>query len=175
MQMDMKDIPVYRHSAEYADEHGELEIYRESRKANMECRSCIESALHANYRDNSLDTKNIVGQLGPNFGLERLSYVIANTIRLKKHDGRISEANKAWTDSVPVAEDKTEWGDDRNLSFIIDRVNPGLLDLLADRVRKETEKETVRKPSILEKIHRPAADVAAGQRNIVSPDRETSL
>ncbi len=175
MPMDMKDIPVYRHSAEYADEHGELEIYRESRKANVECRSFIESALHANYRDNSLDTETALCQLGQKFSMERLSYVIANTVRLKKHDGRISGANKAWADSVSVAEDRSEWGDDRNLSFIIDRVNPGLLDLLADRIRKEPEKEAVRKPSILEKIRRPAADVAAGQRNSVSPDRETSL
>lgn len=147
----IKDIPVYRHSAEYAIQHGELEAYRESFNANMACRRAIEKAIGDNYRDNRLDTKTTSVQLGQKFGMERVSYVLANTIRLKNHDGRISNENKNWASTILVAEDKSEWGDNRNLSFIVDGTHPGLVDLMANQVRKDLAQE--KKPSVLEKLH----------------------
>lgn len=36
----MKNIPVYRHSAAYAVEHGELEAYKTSRVAGVACPGC---------------------------------------------------------------------------------------------------------------------------------------
>ena len=104
------------------------------------CGPCVREIpdlerLYENYKDNRLDTKNNSVQLGQNFTMERVAYVLANTIQIKSHDGRISDANKAWAASVQVAEDKSEWGDNRNLGFLVDRVNPGLLDLLANQVR----------------------------------------
>ena len=42
----MKDTtPVYFHSGAYAQEHGELDQYRASRKANMACKEAIEQAI----------------------------------------------------------------------------------------------------------------------------------
>ncbi len=156
----IKEIPVYRHSAEYAIQHGEIEAYRDSFKANMDCRDAIEKAIGDNYRDNRLDSKNISVQLGQNFGMERVSYVLANTIRCKDHDGRISDGNKKWAATVPVAEDRSEWGDNRNLRFIVDRTNPGLVDLLVNQVRKDLTKEQEageKKPSVLEKLQKSRA------------------
>lgn len=40
----MKNIPVYRHSAAYAVEHGELEAYKTSRVAGVACRDAIEKS-----------------------------------------------------------------------------------------------------------------------------------
>ncbi len=37
----LKDIPVYRHAAEYAIQHGENEAYRDSYKANVDGREAI--------------------------------------------------------------------------------------------------------------------------------------
>ena len=133
--IDYKAVPLYRHSAEYAIAHDELALYRESYKANKACSSEIEKTIHENYKDNRLDVKNNSVQLGQNFTMERVAYVQANTIQVKNHDGRISNVNKAWAASVQVAEDKSEWGDNRNLGFLVDRINPGLLDLLANQVR----------------------------------------
>ena len=48
----MKSIPVYRHSAAYAVEHGELEAYKTSRVAGVACRDAIEKAVAKHYRDN---------------------------------------------------------------------------------------------------------------------------
>ena len=53
----MKDTtPIYFHSATYAYEHGELDQYHASHKANIACREAIEQAITDNYRDNRLGT-----------------------------------------------------------------------------------------------------------------------
>ena len=156
----IKEIPVYRHSAEYAIQHGEIEAYRDSFKANMDCRDAIEKAIGDNYRDNRLDSRTTSVQLGQKFGMERVSYVLANTIQCKNHDGRISDGNKKWASTVPLAEDRSEWGENRNLRFVVDRTNPGLVDLLVNQVRKDLTQEKAapeKKPSILEKLQKAQA------------------
>ena len=162
----IKEIPVYRHSAEYAIQHGEIEAYRDSFKANMDCRDAIEKAIRDNYRDNRLDTKTTSVQLGQNFGMERVRYVLANTIRCKDHDGRISDGNKRWAATVSVAEDRSEWGDNRNLRFIVDKTNPGLVDLLVNQVRKDLAKEQEageKKPSVIEKLQKSRAAISSAE------------
>ena len=173
--LDKNIIPVYRHSAEYAAQHGELEVYRDSFRANMACREAIEKAISDNYRDNRFDSKKTSVQLGQKFGMERVGYVLANTIQHKNHDGRITDSNKKWAATIPVAEDKSEWGDDRNLSFIVDKTNPGLVDLLTNQVRKESAKEKSdleEKPSILEKLHKPMTNFSSKH---IEKDKEPEL
>ncbi len=153
--LQMKSVPVYRHSEEYAIQHDEIEAYMESVRANIECRDAIDKTVYENYRDYCLDSRTAAAQLVQWFGLERVSYVLASTIQFKNDDGRISERNKKWAETIPVAEDKSEFGDNRNLSFLVDRTHPGLVDLLATQVRKELEREKAipeRKPSVLEKL-----------------------
>lgn len=152
--------PVYRQSAAYAREHGELDAYRASSKANMQCKEAIVDAIYANYHDNRLDTKTTLAQLAPKFGLDRVSYLLAVTVQFKNHDGRFSDANKAWAKSVPVMPNGTEWGNDRNVYFVVDQAHPGLVDLLVTQVRKELAQEKEqpeKKPSILEKIQKTSA------------------
>ena len=152
--------PVYRQSAAYAREHGELDAYRASNKANMQCKDAIVDAIYNNYHDNRLDTKTTLAQLAPKFGLDRISYLLAVTVQFKDHDGRFSDANKAWGKSVPVIPNGTEWGNDRNVYLVVDQAHPGLVDLLVTQVRKELAQEKeqpTKKPSILEKIQKTSA------------------
>ena len=156
--------PVYRQSAAYAREHGELDAYRASNKANMQCKEAIVEAIHNNYQDKRLDTKNICAQLGHNFGMERVSYLLAVTVQFKDHDGRFSDANKAWAKTVPIVPNSTEWGDDRSVYLVVDQAHPGLVDLLVTQVRKELAQEKEqpeKKPSILEKIKNTSVKEAA--------------
>lgn len=90
----MKNIPVYRHSAAYAVEHGELEAYKMSRVAGVACRDAIEKAVAKHYRDNCLN-KAGAREVIDEFGKERVMTVLAITIRDKLYDGRFSSANKA--------------------------------------------------------------------------------
>ena len=74
-------IPVYKQSAEYAIEHDELPVYRESFRVNMACRDALESAIHESYHDYCLDTGKAAAQVAAQFGMERVAYVLANTVR----------------------------------------------------------------------------------------------
>ena len=94
------NIPVYKQSAEYAIEHDELPAYRESFRVNMACRDALESAIHESYHDYCLDTGKAAAQVAAQFGMERVAYVLANTVRAFDHDGRISRDNKAWAQTV---------------------------------------------------------------------------
>ena len=152
--------PVYRQSAAYAREHGELDAYRASNKANMQCKDAIVDAIYNNYHDNRLDTKTTLAQLAPKFGLDRISYLLAVTVQFKDHDGRFSDTNKAWAKSVPVIPNGTEWGNDRNVYLVVDQAHPGLVDLLVTQVRKalaQEKEQPTKKPSILEKIQKTSA------------------
>ena len=40
-----RELPVYRHPAAYAREHGELDQYRASRRANIACKEAIEASI----------------------------------------------------------------------------------------------------------------------------------
>ena len=48
-------LPVYPQTAAYAREHGELETYRASHRANVDCKNAIEDAISAHYKDNRLN------------------------------------------------------------------------------------------------------------------------
>lgn len=139
MEKKIGDLPVYQHSAGYAQEHGELEAYRASHEANVACWDMIETAIAENYRDNRL-CEGAVAQVVEQFGYERLLYVLANTVKEKENDGRISQSNREWAKAIPVAEDKDAWNQNHNRYFIVDRCNPGLVDLFIKQIRKEYQK-----------------------------------
>ena len=85
-----KGTPVYRHDAAYAREHDELPLYRESYQANIACKEAIEKAIADNYGNNRLNSQAVMETLSAEFSMERIQYVLANTVQQKKEDGRIS-------------------------------------------------------------------------------------
>ena len=96
-----RELPVYRYPGGYAYEHGELEQYRASRKANVACAEAIDAAISEHYRDDCLG-REAVSQVVEQFGYDRMLYVLANTVRHKEQDGRISRDNKTWARTIPV-------------------------------------------------------------------------
>ena len=132
----MDKTKLYQHSGDYAREHNELEEYRASCKANIACKETIETAIRDNYHNNCLG-KDAVKQVTDQFGYDRTLYVLAETVREKDWDGRISRDNKDWAKTVPVSEDKDTWGNNRNLYFVVDSVNPGLTNIFINQARHE--------------------------------------
>ena len=132
-----RDLPVYKYPGEYAREHGELELYRASGKANIACKEAIESAVNGHYNNNCLDTKAAVREVVERFGYERMLYVLAVTVREKEWDGRISHANKNWARTVPIFEDKDGFGLDRNTAFVVGKCHPALTDMFVTEARHE--------------------------------------
>jgi len=128
----MVDIPVYREYANYAYEAGEMDAYRASRDANMACRDAIEEAISANYGNNRLASKSAVESVLEQFSPERVEYVLANSIQQKEHDGRIHHSLKEWAKDIQVCPDHAQY-------CIVDKVNPGLLDLFAKEFNRQMD------------------------------------
>ncbi len=134
-----KDTPVYRHDGTYACEHNELPQYRTSNQANIACKEAIEKAIENNYRDNRLNSHAVMEAVRADFSMDRISYVLANTVQFKDWDGRISHVNKEWAKTIPVVPNPDSWGGDRNCYFVVDQVHTGLVDLFVTHFRKELE------------------------------------
>lgn len=132
----MDKTPVYKYPATYAREHDELPLYRASNKANIACKEAIEQAIVDHYHDNRLNP-GAVKQVVEQFDYDRVFYVLANTVRQKDWDGRISDDNKAWARTIPVFENPDAWGQDRNCYFVVDRPHTGLTDLFIKQARHE--------------------------------------
>ena len=157
----MKDTTqIYFHSAAYAHEHGELDQYHASHRANIACKEAIEQAIADNYRDNRLG-RACVQQVLQQFDPDRIFYVLANTVQQKDYDGRISRDNKAWAQTIQVCEDKDGFGHDRNVYFIVDRCNPGLTDLFLAQARRECVQAQEQKPSVRDSLNKSAGQQAA--------------
>lgn len=140
-RLELLNAPVYPYPAAYAREHGELEQYRLSNKANVACKEALETAISGNYRNNCLDCASVFKQVSESFSRDRIVFVLANTVREKDWDGRLSHENKAWAKTVPVFEDKDHFGTNRNCYFVVDQAHTGLVDLFVTHMRKELAKE----------------------------------
>ena len=126
------EVPIYRETANYAYEAGEMDAYRASLAANEECRRAIEAAISSNYADNRLDADAAVKSVLEQFSPERVRYVLANTIQQKDFDGRIPQPLKEWAKSVEVCPENAS-------RFLVDKPNPGLTALFVDAFRQQTE------------------------------------
>lgn len=161
--MDEKKIskytPVYRHSAEYSFEHGEDAAYRDSFRANITCKNALEKAINDGYSNNTLNAKSALEAVRADFSMERIEYVLANTIQQKPWDGRISRSNKEWANNIAVAKDVDSWDRDRTRQFTVDQPHTGLVNIFVNEFRKEREAE--KKPSILAKLKTPAPSKTA--------------
>ena len=144
----LRETPVYPFPASYAQEHGELEQYRASSRANIACKEAIESAIREYYHDDRLDSQ-AAAQVVEAFGLDRTLYVLANTVQQKDWDGRISPGNKAWAKTIPIHVNPDAWVADRNTSFVVNS-HPGLINLFLSTVRQEycQKQEKAHKPSV---------------------------
>lgn len=134
-----KETPVYTHDGAYAREHDELLQYRDSYRANIACKDAIDKAIEDSYRDSRLSSCEVMKAVGTEFSMERISYVLANTVQFKEYDGRISHANKQWAKTIPVAPNADSWGGDRNCYFVLDS-HSGLIDLFVNYFRKQADK-----------------------------------
>lgn len=143
----LRKLPVYVHSASYAKEHGETSQYKNSHYANIDCKDAIEDAISKHYSNNRLDGF-CVHEVVDCFGVERVAFVLANTVQDKDWDGRISKGNKEWAEKILIPDDPTAWGGKRNHEYVCFRTHPGLIDLFVSRFRKEQLIATEERPSV---------------------------
>ncbi len=154
----MSEAPIYRETANYAYEAGELEAYRASFAANEKCRDAIEAAITSNYGDNRLDADAAVKSVLEQFSPERVRYILANTIQQKDFDGRIPQPLKEWAKSVEVCPENAT-------RFVVDKANPGLTALFVDAFRQQTEPQ---KDVLSEKAEERDPEVVAWENDEIT-------
>ena len=127
-------LPVYQQTLQYAMEHGAADDYLDSRKLNIDCKKAIEETIREHFDGMRLSLEDSGGVL-EQFGAERVSYVLANTLRHLSEDGRFSRDNRAWADGIEVTEN-IHRGMDMNLDYLVNS-HPAVLDGYIHLVRGE--------------------------------------
>ena len=133
---DYSDVPVYYEPFSYAKENDEVDLYRTSYRLNSECKQAIHEAIADNY-DGMYLGDGAVDQVVRQYGMERVGYILANTLHHKSYDGRFSHSNKEWSEQVSTPEHNAD-----RMTFRTDWVvdsHPAVLDGFVTMFRKELE------------------------------------
>ena len=138
----MKEL--YPYSINYAVQNNEISLYRESLKENIRCSSTIAKEINENYDGKRLDSERAVEAVLNEFEIDRISYVLANTIKSSMWDGRYSQYNKLWAIGVSTV-------DDSNSHKYKISVHPGLIDLFANKLQ-----EVIRNTQLENSIQQPS-------------------
>lgn len=131
-------IPLYRNSMRDAMEASgtaEIQKWKESLDENIRCARFIEDRINTQY-DGSRLSGDIARDSFEEFGMDRTNWVLANTVQLKDYDGRFSRQSKAWAQSFFIPRPFESRERDRNVDYLIDKVNPGLVDMVIRDARK---------------------------------------
>ena len=120
----------------YAKENDEVDLYCASYRLNSECKQAIHEAIADNY-DGMYLGDGAVDQVVRQYGMERVGYILANTLHHKSYDGRFSPGNKEWAEQVSTPEHNAD-----RMTFRTDWVvdsHPAILDGFVTMFRKELE------------------------------------
>ncbi len=125
-----KHPDLYRNSSTEAKEMDELDLWRASHQANMDCKRAIEEAVRAGFDGMHLSLDCAKGVIAE-YGYHRVQYVLAVTLREKSYDGRFSATNRAWFGGVRIPHDENY-----NYQLVVNS-HPTVLDGFMDEFRQE--------------------------------------
>ena len=107
-----------------------------SYRLNSECKQAIHEAIADNY-DGMYLGDGAVDQVVRQYGMERVGYILANTLHHKSYDGRFSHGNKEWAEQVSTPEHNAG-----RMTFRADWVvdsHPAILDGFVTMFREELD------------------------------------
>lgn len=145
-----EEPPVYRHTADYAMEHGEIREYNLSYRANEKWKKAIQQAISRHYDGSRLRVDEAVKEVLGKFREDRVQYILANTVQRKSWDGRISPESKAWAQTMSIP------NGNRNAYLSLDDVNPGLMDSFLKGVRESIPKKKKHEKTAEKKERKPS-------------------
>ena len=103
---------LYRNSLSEARRCDELQLWRDSHKENIRCRDAIDKMVSEQYNGNILPDE-IIKTACEEFGIDRVGWVLANTVIENDHDGRYRPETKQWARSsicIPNDSHNCEFG-----------------------------------------------------------------
>ena len=170
-QAELREAPVYPHSADYAREHGALEQYRASNRLNVQCKEAIEAAVREHFDGMRLSHDAAKGVV-QTYGMDRVALVLASTVRFQDWDGRYSRQNKEWATSIP----------DHNTDMVRrsyalnshPAVLNGFIDLVREeqRSRAKEEKAQPARPSVREKLKQEPRSAEKAEKKVSTPRKK---
>lgn len=145
-----KASELYPHTFSYAAEHKEWDRCLASMKQNIACKDMIQAVIREHF-DGAHLAHDAAKTVIDSFGIDRVEYVLANTVQLQDWDGRFSRRNRAWANTIPVVSDPDPWGGDKRYQFMVNS-HPAILDGFLDLVRQERKLLSAQQTSALDQL-----------------------
>lgn len=127
--MGTKFPEIYPYSFTEAKRLNQLNDWKASHKENVACKDAIEEAIRNSFDGMRLN-QDCAKAITLQFGYHRTSYVLANSLQQKEHDGRFSRGNQDWAKQTYIPPDQ-----DRNFEFAVDS-HPAVLDGFVNQYRR---------------------------------------
>lgn len=120
-------VPFYKYSLDNARHLGEVDLWRKSHKANIDCARAIEKTIVENFKDYILNdcAKSIIDE----YGFDRVNFILRYTLKKSQQDVRYSEANRQWGKSLSAPSSNM-----RQEYYV--NSHPVLINRFTDQVRK---------------------------------------
>lgn len=87
-------VHLYRYSLSEAKRYDEMNLWRDSHKENIRCRDVIDKMVSEQYSRNILPNE-IIRSACKEFGIDRVGWVLANTVNENDYDGRYRPDTKS--------------------------------------------------------------------------------
>lgn len=159
--MPEKDMSVYTDDRKTADERGELDKWRDSRKENRECAAAIDKAINDNYlyENYHLDTDNAIKSVTERFGSERMGLLLAAHIVNHDWDGRYSKEVKDWAKEKTTKYSESFLSECKSYNLnahptLIDGVARGVVKLEKELNKQKEAEKPPEKPKFVDQKER---------------------
>ena len=149
--------------AEYKEEQAQIELEKAQAKierdTKVSCKDAIDRAIAENFDGYRLPKGTAAGVI-KEYGIERVSYVLANTVMHRRQEERISPENKEWAKSIePYAMYESR--------DIIAASHPAVLNGFINQARRyiEHEKELAAQAEAEQEPENDVPDISEGELN----------
>ncbi|MDO4562527.1 MAG: DUF3849 domain-containing protein [Clostridia bacterium] len=128
-------VPFFRYSFETAKDMNMIDEYKKSNEETLRCIDYIqdsETGLYANaYKDYIIDKGGVyTDHLIKEFGLERMMFIAASTVKTMPGDGRWSAGVKEWAETFNAGLRHNE----KPGQYALHQIHVGIVDILAAKL-----------------------------------------
>lgn len=127
----MKDKYVYPYSSLEAKRLGELDEWRTSHRLNKECAEAIDKAIRDGFDGMHLPD-NLAENACKEYGIDRVRWILVNTVQHADWDGRYRPENKEWANETYIPRNKKQ---DNTTDFIL-KSHPELVNGVVNQYRR---------------------------------------
>ena len=125
--------PLYPYSYEVAKRDREVGDWRASYNENVRCKTYLDQLIAKRF-DGLRLSGEVVKDACKMFGIDRVKWVLANTVRHLRYDGRFRPENKQWANTLNIPRSPY------NSEFCL-QSHPEIVNGLVDQYRKYVREE----------------------------------